>query len=161
MSKNKDVTVSENPLQWIMKDFKEWRHNQFPTSNAAYTASLASTGATTMRTQDGSTRPAVVPAIKIADDALISWKRGRRDSTLYTILENNNKYTDWVIKMTRQFTSKDCQGLIKLAFKDNQVIGDSDITLFKAQLNHMSIVLERVLKTTYSLRLSRKYYDNP
>ena len=89
MSKNKDNVIAEDPVQWVMDEFKEWRINGFPISNAAYTASLAGTTTTTT-----STGPAVFSVSKKAKDALVSWRRGRRDSNQYPILENDNKYTD-------------------------------------------------------------------
>ena len=92
---------------------------------------------------------------------MISSRRGRRDSTQYPILENDNKYTDWIIKITRQFKSEECDRLIDSSFEDNQEIGAANIDLFQVQINNMSVILERVLKTTGGIRLSKKYHDNP
>ena len=46
-------------------------------------------------------------------------------------------------------------------FLDNMVIGDATIALYKSQKNHMSIVLNRVLKTTDGMRLNRKHRNYP
>ena len=56
-----------------------------------HTASVAGAGTVTITTQGGSNEPAVVSATKIAEDALISWRRGRRDSTRYPIWENDKR----------------------------------------------------------------------
>ena len=89
--------VVEDPLQLDIKDFKEWRNNGYPASNFAYTASLAGACATTSTLYIALT---VISATKKADDVLISWRQGRRNSTQYPILEIDNEYTDWIIKMT-------------------------------------------------------------
>ena len=39
--------------------------------------------------------------------------------------------------------------------------GPADVDLYKAQLNHMFIVLERVLQTTDGNRFTRKHKDAP
>ena len=126
-----------------------------------HNASLTSNTGNATATQGGSTGPAVVSATKDADDALISWRRGRRDPTQYPILENDNEYTDWIIKMTRQFKSEECERMIDENFKDNKVAGDAENDLFIAQVNLVSIVLERVLKTTNGMRLTRKHVNDP
>ena len=87
--------MAENPDQWVMEDFKDWRDNGFPTSTAAYTASLACNTTTTL------TRTGPVSQKKKHEDALLSWRRGKQDPTLYPILENDCDYTDWIIKMKR------------------------------------------------------------
>ena len=47
-------------------------------------------------------------------------------------------------------------------FKEIDVVGrDADVALYKAQNNHMSIVLECVLKTTNRMRWTKKYLDTP
>ena len=158
MSQNKDVTIAKDPLQWNMKYFKEWRNNEYSTSTSTYNVSLAGSGTTTTTTFTG---PAVVSSTKKAEDTLISLRHSREDSTQYPILENENEYTDWIIKMIRQFKSEECNRLIDLSFKDNQVIGGADNDLFDAQVNHMSIFFGECTKTTNGMRLSRKYHDNP
>ena len=81
---------------------------------------------------------------------------------MYPILENNRDYTDWIIKITCQFKSKECERVIDVNCKEINVVGgDADITLYKAQQNHMFIVLERVLQTTDGIRLTRKYHNIP
>ena len=89
-----------------------------------HTASLAS--ATTTTTQGESIGPAVVLAAKNTEDALVRWRRGRRDPTQCPILENDNNYTDWIIKITCQLNSEECKQLINLSFKETKVIGDAD-----------------------------------
>ena len=64
---------------------------------------------------------------------------------MYPILENDQDYTDWITKTRFQFTSDKCEWMIYPLFLDNQVHERADSTLFKAQKNHIAIVLERVL----------------
>lgn len=63
--------------------------------------------------------------------------------------------------MEHQFIIDECERMANVNFEKNKILGTSDNTLFNAQLNHMLIVLERVLKTTDGLTISRKRYDNP
>ena len=65
------------------------------------------------------------------------------------------------IKTERQFINDECERIIDANFIDNQVVTGTDSTLFKLQKNHVTIILEKVLKTTAGLRLSREYFDNP
>ena len=52
--------------------------------------------------------------------------------------------------------------MIDDSFKDIDVKwGPADIDLYKSQLNHISIVLERVLQTTNGKRFTRKHKDAP
>ena len=80
---------------------------------------------------------------------------------MYPILENDRDYTDWIINIKRRFKSKRCKRVIDANFLDNIVVGDADVSLYKAQQNHMSIVLDQVLKTTNGMRLNRKHHDYP
>ena len=41
------------------------------------------------------------------------------------------------------------------------VVGNANIALYKSQKNHMSIVMDRVLKTIDRMRLNRKHRDYP
>ena len=52
--------------------------------------------------------------------------------------------------------------MIDGSFTDAMVkYGPDDTLLYKAQKNHMSIVLERVLQTTDGKRFTRKHKANP
>ena len=64
---------------------------------------------------------------------------------MYPVLENHHNYTDWIINTEQQFKSGGCEQVIDANFLDNMVVGDTDIALYKAQQNHMSIALDRVL----------------
>ena len=145
----------ENLDQWVREDFKDQKDKGCHTSTATYTVSLAGITTTTI------TGPVTVSATKKAEDAQMSQRCDKQDPTLYPILENDSTYTDWIIKMTCQFKSEKCEQVIDENFKDNQVIGDADIALYKYQQKHMSIVLEQVLKTTNGMKLTRKCFDNP
>ena len=52
--------------------------------------------------------------------------------------------------------------MIANSFKDTNVkYGDNNIVLYKQQLDHIPIVLERVLQTTDGKRFTRKHKDDP
>ena len=92
----------------------------------------------------------------------MSWKRSRRDHDKYPVLSNDCIYTDWFVNIERQFEEDRCSRVVDNSFKDtNAKWGPDDTLLYKAQLNHMSIVLERVLQTTDGKRFTRKRKANP
>ena len=73
-----------------------------------------------------------------------------------------NIYTDWIILIKHQFDEDKCTRVIDNNFKDADVKWGADNTLlYKSQLNHMSIVLERVLQTTDGEWFIRKHKDDP
>ena len=51
MYQNDDDVMAEEPDQWVMAHFKKWRSRDYPTSTAAYNASLADTTTTTTATE--------------------------------------------------------------------------------------------------------------
>ena len=64
--------------------------------------------------------------------------------------------------MERQFEEDRCSRLIDNNFADTDVIyGPNDVLLYKAQTNHMSIVLQRVLQTNDGKRFTRKHKTDP
>ena len=145
-------------LQWVRDDFKTWR-DQGRHPNIASFNTLSSSNTTNTTAPPATT---VAPEIKTLEDAWMSWQRSRRDPEKYPILPNNRKYTDWIILIKRQFEADRCTRVIDDSFKDIDVkCGAVDIALYKAQLNHMSIVLERVLQTTDGKRFTRKHKDAP
>ena len=85
-------------------------------------------------------------ATKKAEDAWLSWQCGKQDPTIYPILENDRGYADWIINTELRFKSERCERMIDGNFLDNMVVGNADIALYKAQQNHISIVLDCVKK---------------
>ena len=59
--------------------------------------------------------------IKVAYDTLMSWRHSKRDPTFDKVLEVNDQYTDWIIKITHQFKMDECFCLIKPDFYASQV----------------------------------------
>ena len=98
---------------------------------------------------------------KLEEDAWLSWRRSKQDETSYPVLENDREYSDWIIKTKRWFTSEECFRMIDPNFYQNQVNAGSDTLLFKAQVNYMAGVLERVLQTSEGNRLTRKHLVDP
>ena len=92
----------------------------------------------------------------------MSWQRSRRDPEKYPILPNDREYTDWIVLIKHQFEEDRYTRVIGNNFKDTDVKwGADNKLLYKSQLNHMSIVLERVLQTTDGKRFTRKHKDDP
>ena len=134
MRKNKDNMMAENPDQWVMEDFNQWRNGGFPISTAVCIVSLARTTTTT-------TSLLVASVTKKAEDELMSWRCGNQDPTLYPILENDNTYTDWIIKMVRQFKKEECEQVIDENFKDNQMVCLEMLTMHYLRLKRITYLL--------------------
>ena len=108
------------------------------------------------------TGPVVIPNIKKADDAWMSWQRSKQDTEKYPILQNNRDYTDWSINIKRQFDADRCTRMIDDSSKKTMVtFGPANTELYKAQHNHMPIVLEHILQTTNGKWFTRKHKDTP
>ena len=100
---NDDDTLVEEPSQWVMRDFRKWRSTGCPKSAATYIVSLASNSTNTTSQTSNVTAP--VSQTKLEEDTYLSWRRSKQDPTLHPILENDQDYTDWIIKTKPQFTS--------------------------------------------------------
>ena len=81
---NDNDVVAEEPDQWVMAAFKKQRSRGCPKSTATYTTSLA--GNVTKTTSIG-TVP--ISQTKKHVHALLSWKWGKQDPTLYPIFKND------------------------------------------------------------------------
>ena len=152
--------MAEDPENWKIEDFKLWKaHGRHP-SVASATAAAANTTSTSVPTTTPTTT--VCPDTKNAENAWLSWQRSRRDSDKYPVLNADRNYNDWKISMTRQFEEDRCARMIDDSFLPTCVKwGPDDILLYKAQENHMSIVLERVLQTSDGKRFNRKHLEDP
>ena len=150
--------LAEEPTQWVREDFKTWRDQGCHPNIASFNALLS--GITTNATAPPATT--VAPGIKKAEDAWMSWQRSRRNPEKYPILPSNCEYTDWIILIKCQFKADRYTRMIDDSFKDIDVKWEaSDTLLYKSQLNHMSIVLERALQTTDDKQFTRKHKDTP
>ena len=145
-------------------DFDDWIDNRcHPTvaSAKAASANVALSGTTT--TANATATPATVCSdTKKAENAWMSWQRSKRDQDKYPVLSSDREYTDWFVHIERQFEEDRCSKVIGKSFKKTDVKwGPDDTLLYNTQLNHMSIVLERVLQTTDDKRFTRKHKFNP
>ena len=122
MCENRDQALADDPPQWIRTDYQEWKRHQQPRSDIAYAASIS--GITTGTTAGiiGTATNQVASATKTADDTLQTWRRGKRDVTQYEVLEADEYYTKWIIKVTRQFKLDECDRMSDQSFKSTQVI---------------------------------------
>ena len=84
--------LADDPENWVVDDFKTWRDRGRHPDVASYTASLADNATNT--TTSAATSTAVVPEIKAAEDAWLSWQRSKRDADKYPIPKNDREYTD-------------------------------------------------------------------
>ena len=81
--------LAEEPSQWVMGDFRKWRSRGCRKSTAAYTASLADNSTNTTSQTSKVTVPVTVSQTKLEKDVYLNWRRGKQDSTMYPIFEND------------------------------------------------------------------------
>ena len=109
-------TLANDPRNWVQADFKKWRSQGRHSSTTIFTA--AQVGNTTTPP----TAPVVVSATKKVEDAWLSWQCGKKDPTMYPILENDRNYTDWIINTKQRFRSERCPQVIDANFLDNMMV---------------------------------------
>ena len=92
----------------------------------------------------------------------MSWQRSKQDTEKYPILQNDRDYTDQIINIKHQSEADRCTSVIGDTFKETMVkFEPTDTELYKAQLKHISIVLERILQTIDGKKFTRKQKDAP
>ena len=145
-------------------DFDDWidnGHHSIVAFAKAASTNAASSGNTTT-TNATATSATVCPDTKKTENVWMSWQRSRRDCDKYPVLSSNREYTDWFINIERQFEEDRYSRVIDNSFTDAMVKwGPDDTLLYKAKLNHMSILWERVLQTIDGKRFTRKHKANP
>jgi len=65
--------LADHPENWVVNNFKKWRHRGRHPTTASYAISLAGTTIST------ATTTAPTPT-KVAEDAWLSWQRSKRDA---------------------------------------------------------------------------------
>ena len=101
---------TKDPENWDKDDFDDWvddrRHPTLASAKAAK-ANPTLTGTTT--TPNTTVSPATVCShTKKVENAWLSWQRSRRDIDKYPKISNDREYSDWIIKMERQFEEDRC-----------------------------------------------------
>ena len=145
---DKDSLV-EDPTQWDIAAFRKWKSRGYPLNTDAYNTSKAGNNVNTANaTFNATNTTGPASKTKLENDAWLSWRRSKQDETAYPLLENDQMYTDWIVKIKRKLTSEEMSRMIDLNFHQNQLSTGSDTLLFEAQENHMASVLERVLQTS-------------
>ena len=79
----------------------------------------------------------------------------------YPLLENDEFYTKWRIKMIRQIKLDGWERLIDDTFDSRFLHPRTDQDLYSLQAIFMSTVLEMVLLNIYGMKFARLYDDTP
>ena len=160
-----DTSITQDPKQWNYQELKDWKRKSYPTGVVVQKKNLVGTNVKVTENQgstnQGENTGPVILSTKIADYALISWRRGRRDPKQYEVLVNDVQYTDWIIKIDRQFKNNKCLRMIQQSFQAGRVKSGLDSILNELQKNLLLIILERILKSPYGLKISRVYKNDP
>ena len=134
--------LAEDPVNWVKADFRKWRRN--PTQTATQTT------ATQIASNTTTTPPSTT---KLEDDALLNWRKNRQDVTKYPIIDNDVQYPNWIIKIGRVFLGHEYDRMIDDTVHFSSVQAGSNLLLWNAQKNHLSKVLDHVLKTNEGMKL--------
>ena len=139
-------TLADNPVNWVLLDFKRWRRNPPVSTNAATVTTAATAAAVTQKEED---------------DSFLSWRRSKKDEKGYPILNNDREFTEWRVKFVRKIHSDEMYQMIDINnIHASSIHTDSDQELWDKQTNFFSTVLEYVLQTKEGKRLTRKHTDN-
>ena len=69
-------------------------------------------------------------------------QHSKQDTEKYPILQNNSKYTDWIINIMRQFENDRCTRVIDDSFKKTMVKwGPINDKLYKAELKYIYCIM--------------------
>ena len=71
---------------------------------ATRTGNNANAANTTLNAMN-STEP--LSKTKLEEDAWLRWRQSKQNETKYPLLENDQMYTDWIVKIKRKFTSEE------------------------------------------------------
>ena len=121
-----EMVLAEYPTQWIRDDFRQWKTLGYPVNTAALNISQTGNKANTNTTLQASNTIAPISQTKLEENAYMSWRLSKQDETLYPVLENDQEYTNWIIKTKHWFTSEECHRIIDPNFQDNQFNGGAD-----------------------------------
>ena len=92
------VALADDPSNWDTGDFNMWKHKGKPKSDAPIVPPpTLATGTATVQ----GTAP-VNKQQKTDNDKLSSWRRNYAKKDYYPLLENDEFYIEWRVKMTRQ-----------------------------------------------------------
>ena len=101
--KDKELVKTEDPSQWNISEFKVWKSNGYHVSTATYnTSTTASAANATLNA------PAPVTAKqKEQDDSFLSWRRSRKDESVYLVLGSDQMFTKWSVKFECKILNED------------------------------------------------------
>ena len=144
-----------------MSEYRKWIDEGRHPTVASFNASKANATVTPSSTPP-TTTTTVCPDTKKAENAWMGWQRCARKADRYPILEKDRDYNDWFIKVERQFEEDRCARMLDQNFSENDAKwGPDDKLLYKAQVNWMSTVLEKILQTSDGKRFNRKNKTDP
>ena len=141
-------------MQWVISNFRKWRRDGRP-SNVPIQP-----GNTTTEINTNITTPQDKQQ-KIDGDILMSWKRLRKDTKDYPVLEVDKFYTKWYTNIKRQIKVDGRERVIDTNFVKSSVRPGSDHNLLELQLVFMSMVVEKVLLNSKGKKLNQSYKNHP
>ena len=83
--------------------------------------------------------------LKTNDNKLQSWIKGTKSAKDYPVIEHDEYYTEWIVKMNRQITLDMWERLIDPTFDSKTLCPGANKELYTLQYVFMSTVLERYL----------------
>ena len=98
--------------------------------------------------------------LKTGKNKLQSWNKGKACAKDYPLLEHDEFYTEWIIKMICQIKLDMWEQLIDANFDRKALRVGADTELYTLQAVFMSTILEKVLLNTHGLKLVRLFDDD-
>ena len=150
------TAMSDDPTKWIKRDFERWKRKGMPTGSTAVpsTTATGNNSALTLTT-------VAEKQLKTDDNKLQSWIKGTKSAKDCPVIEHDEYYTKWIVKMNRQITLDMWERLIGPTFDIKTLCPGADKELCTVQCVFMSTVLKKVLLNTHGLKLVRLFEDGP
>ena len=95
MEESSNTAMANDPTKWVKRDFERWKRKGKPSGSTIPTVTNVNTTGTTTTT-------AAEKQQKTDDNKLQSWNKGKVSAKDYPLLEHDEFYTEWIVKMIQQ-----------------------------------------------------------
>ena len=95
MEESGDTAMADDPTTWVKRNFERWKRKGKPSGSTTPTV-------TNVNTTGTATTTAPEKQQKTNDNKLQSWNKGKVCAKDYPVLEHDEFYTEWIVKMIQQ-----------------------------------------------------------
>ena len=130
------ITQAADPMKWVKQDFERWKRKGHPSGSTATTSTPV-----TNNNPTSNLTSAAEKQLKADENKLQSWIKGTKSAKDYPVIEHDEYYTEWIVKMNRQITLDMWERLVDPTFDSKTLRKGADKDLYTLQCVFMSTVL--------------------